>query len=118
MGVVLSAGVARLVKLLNEERARQGLSGRELAERANLGVATVNQILNGKATPGLETLDALVGALGFTLESFMALALKASRKSTDAELLADLSEALPEVDRATLLVLARHLTEQRSNRKQ
>lgn len=110
-----STGVGRLIRLIDEERNRQGLSGRELADRSRVSSATVSRILSGSVSPDLDSVEALVVALGYRLESFLAIALNATRKNKEAELIADLADRLPEKDRLALLNLAQHFYDQQAN---
>lgn len=61
--------IEKLIEEINEERKRQGLSIKELAERANIPKSTVEKILF-KITkhPRIDTLQALRSALGLSNE--------------------------------------------------
>lgn len=102
-------GLARIIKFVDDERARQGLSGRELSERSGLGVTTVNRIINGESAPGLDTLEAIAQALGYTLESMLVVGMKTSRKLRETEQLASIVEELQQADRDAVIALARYL---------
>lgn len=110
-----ATGLARMISYIDAERARQGLSGRELSERSGLGVTTVNRILKGSAAPGLDTLDAIAQALGYTLESLLLVGMKAAHTARESEELVVLFEGLPDDDRAVVLDLARVLTDRRKS---
>lgn len=110
-----TSGIDRLVSLIDQERERQGLSGRDLATRAGIGMATISRILSRQAAPELDTVDALAVALGYRLETFLAIALSASRKQEEAELLADIVDRLPKEDRDALLNLAQYYLDRRSS---
>jgi transcriptional regulator with XRE-family HTH domain len=113
--MVSEGGIARLVRLIDAERARQGLSGRELSARAGLGVATVSNVLSGQSAPELDTVEALAGALGYSMETFLAMALRASRRQADTELIADIVDQLPEADRRAILSLATYYRDLQSS---
>lgn len=113
--MVSESGIARLVRLIDAEKTRQGLSGRELSARAGVGTATVSNILNGASAPELETIEALTGALGYKLETFLVMALAATRKHEDAELIADIVDLLPEDDRKAILNLATYFRDTRAS---
>ncbi|MFA5054456.1 MAG: helix-turn-helix transcriptional regulator [Parcubacteria group bacterium] len=110
-----TGGVERIVKLIDAERARQGLSGRDLAARAGIGVATISRILGGQAVPELETIEALTSALGYKLEAFLVMALASTRKHEEADLIADIVDPLPEEDRKVILALATYLRDTRAS---
>ncbi len=54
--------------LLREARERHGLSQRRLARRAGTTQAVVSRIERGLASPSVETLDRLLGAMGWELD--------------------------------------------------
>lgn len=61
------AVINNVVRLLREERLRQGLSQNETAARAGLPNSTVLRIENGTRLPSLETALAIADALGVDL---------------------------------------------------
>jgi transcriptional regulator with XRE-family HTH domain len=54
-------------ELLRQTRERHGLSQRRLAHRAGTTQAVVSRIERGVASPSVETLDRLLGAMGWEL---------------------------------------------------
>lgn len=107
------AGLARIIRFIDEERERQGLSGRELSERANLGVTTVSRILSGQAAPGLDTLDAIAQALGYTLESLLMIGLQEARKQKEMQHLMAAFDELSAGEREAVLGLALYFRDRR-----
>lgn len=53
---------------IRRERKRQGLSGKELAERAGFVESTINKIENGKWNVSIDILEKVCDALGVTLQ--------------------------------------------------
>lgn len=53
---------------IRRERKRQGLSGKELAERAGFVESTINKIENGKWNVSIDILEKICDALGVTLQ--------------------------------------------------
>ncbi len=58
------------VEKLMLERANQGLTAGELAEKAGLGRQTVSRIEKGEAEPRLQTVGKIAKALGRRVEDF------------------------------------------------
>lgn len=54
----------RIGSKLNELREEQGLTYRELAERAGLSYSNINKIIKGKYSVGLDVLQKMADALG------------------------------------------------------
>lgn len=54
-------------RLLRETRRRSGLTQRALARRAGTAQSVVARIERGQTSPGISTLDRLLGAAGFAL---------------------------------------------------
>lgn len=52
---------------IRRERKRQGLSGKQLAERAGFSEPTINKIENGRWNASVNILERLTNALGVTL---------------------------------------------------
>ena len=52
---------------IRRERKRQGLSGKQLAERAGFSEPTINKIENGKWNASVNILEQICKALGMTL---------------------------------------------------
>lgn len=52
-----------ILRLLDNERRRKGLSERALAEKAGVGVTAYNHWMLGITSPKLSTLIAIMGAL-------------------------------------------------------
>jgi transcriptional regulator with XRE-family HTH domain len=55
-------------QLLKETRERHGLSQRRLARRAGTTQAVVSRIEQGRASPSVDTLERLLGAMGWELD--------------------------------------------------
>jgi transcriptional regulator with XRE-family HTH domain len=60
--------ISELVPLLQEARARAGLTQRELARRAGTAQSVVARVERGQTSPTLETLARLLAAAGFNLD--------------------------------------------------
>ncbi len=114
----ISGGLSRIIRLIDDERVSQGLSGRDLAARAGLGAGSVSRILKQQVAPGLDTLAALAEALGYSLEAFLAVALGVSRRQKETEELAGLFESLPQEDQEVILMLARYCKKRHSSSAQ
>ncbi len=54
--------------LVRETRERHGLSQRRLARRAGTTQAVVSRIERGEASPSVDTLERLLGAMGWELD--------------------------------------------------
>jgi transcriptional regulator with XRE-family HTH domain len=52
---------------IRRERKRQGLSGKQLAERAGFSEPTINKIENGRWNVSIDILENICAALGKTL---------------------------------------------------
>lgn len=68
---------ARIVRLLREERERQGLSKYAVAERSGLSEQMVGYVERGLRHPSLETVVRLASALGVDLGDIIKRAYKA-----------------------------------------
>jgi transcriptional regulator with XRE-family HTH domain len=55
-------------QLLKETRERHGLSQRRLARRAGTTQAVVSRIEQGAASPSVDTLERLLGAMGWEID--------------------------------------------------
>jgi transcriptional regulator with XRE-family HTH domain len=77
-----SSGVRRLVRFIDLQRERQGLSGRELAKRSGLSSGTLSNILTNQHSPALESLDAIARGLGCSLESLLLQMLNSAEADT------------------------------------
>ena len=53
--------------IIKERRARLGLSQQDLAEFAEVGIATVKDIERGKGNPSLHTLQKIMAVLGLEM---------------------------------------------------
>ena len=53
---------------IRRERKRQGLSGKELAERAEFSESTINKIENGRWNVSIDILEKVCDALGVTVQ--------------------------------------------------
>ena len=54
-------------QIIKERRAQLKLSQQDLAEFAEIGIATVKDIERGKANPSLQTLQKLLNVLGLEM---------------------------------------------------
>jgi transcriptional regulator with XRE-family HTH domain len=104
----MSSELAGLVRFIDEERQRQNLSMRELAERGGMTAPTVSRILSGQTSPSLASLEALAQGLGY---SFIAFLLKAGHSVSGFEEmeLGSVYKKLSAHDRQSVLLLARAL---------
>ncbi len=57
-------------KRLKELRENAELSGKALAEKANIAQSTISEIESGKTTPGIRILEKICRALGITPAEF------------------------------------------------
>jgi y4mF family transcriptional regulator len=56
-----------IAAIIKERRARLGLSQQDLAEFAEVGIATVKDIERGKGNPSLHTLQKIMTVLGLEM---------------------------------------------------
>lgn len=56
-------------RMVREARRRAGLTQRQLSEKAGISQETIARIERGRVDPRVQTLDRLLGACGYGLES-------------------------------------------------
>lgn len=66
---------------LTKSRTKAGLSYKQLAEKADVSVATVHGIEHGVSSPSLDTLEKLTSALGTSVEA----SLRVRKSGTDGK---------------------------------
>lgn len=76
--------VAAVGRRLRELRVVSGLSLSEVARRSGLGKGTLSELENGHRNPTLETLFAVIGALGLPLSAALDEGTQASGVAVDA----------------------------------
>lgn len=97
--------------LLRAARRRAGLSQRALAERANTAQSVIARIESGSTSPTLETLERLLRATGFELDTGLRIA-----TVSDSHMLADVERILslsPEARLAEVANVSRFLASAR-----
>lgn len=55
-------------EMFTEERQRQGLTVRQLAEKAGISPSQLSKIENGRVNPTIDIISAIANALGFDVE--------------------------------------------------
>lgn len=100
--------VRELVRFISGECERQNLSQRDLVERSGIGQATISRLFSGQNDPSLGSLEAIASGLGYSLMSFLFLAVGSMTGFRNDELMT-IFEALPERDQELVLALARQL---------
>lgn len=107
--MVTHRGMQELVRFVDAERSRLGLSERELAQRSGLDHSTVNRVLAMARAPSLETLQKLARGLGLDFYDFI-LAAAGYQDMGTSELLRAYRELDPSFQ-VMVLTFARQLAE-------
>lgn len=81
-------------RMVREARGRAGLTQRQLAAKADIPQETISRIESGRADPRVKTLDRLLEACGYGLETMPRLGIGVDRSQINALLDLSTSERL------------------------